>query len=191
MKEPSLTLSIVETLPLIFSAVALAVSLTALYFNHFRKKTKALLVLNNRLFDANEYGTERELSYTISNLGNQDIFVKEINYFYGNSPLGPFHHDSAFLDYPSTCIEVPMIVKQGEIKSLMLKHKVSEKFFTKEIEKKYEYRIVFLEVFSADGKRYDFVHDITELAPSHVGLDHPIWKSVGLKRVKMRKSKIA
>lgn len=191
MKEPSLIHSMIDTLPLFFSAVALAVSLTTLYFNHLRKTTKALLVLNSRLFGADKDGTERELSYTISNLGNQEIYVKEINYFYGNSPLGPFHHASSFLEYPSTCDEVPMIVKQGEIKSLLLKHKTSEKFFTQETEKKYEYRIVFLEVFSADGNRYDLVHDITELAPSHVDLNHSVWKSIGLQKIKMQKANIA
>lgn len=178
-----------DTLPIIFSAVALIVSLATLYFNHLRKHTKALFVLNSRLFGVSTSGTERELSYTISNLGNQEIFAKEINYFYGNSPLGPYKHGTPFLDYPSNCSEIPMIIKPGEIKSLVLKHKTNEAFFTHEIESEYKYRIVFVEAFSADGNRYCFVHDITELAPSHVNLDHSIWKSVKIQRIKSRKAK--
>jgi hypothetical protein len=180
--------SIGSALSLIFSAAALVVSLTTLYFNHLRKYTKALLLLNSRLFGLDIDGTERELSYTISNLGNQEIYVKEINYFYGNSPLGPFFHNSAFLDFPSNCDEVPMIVKQGEIKMLTLKHKTKAPSFNQETESAYKYRIISLEVYSANGKRYSLVHDITELTPSHVDLAHPVWMSVGLKRIKMRKA---
>jgi hypothetical protein len=161
------------------SVIALAASMIAIYLSHWHKSSKAILCLNSRLFDCLNEKTKRELGYTFSNTGNQELFVKDVSLLRGQSPLGNLKHESSYLIIPSNHIE-PFVIKPGEIKSFMLSHEVRYELSPDYDEELNKYTIVSLEVISANGKRFQVTHDITRLGPSGPDIKDKIWQGVPL-----------
>ncbi len=161
------------------SVIALAASVIAIYLSHWHKTSKAILCLNSRLFDFLNEKARRELSYRLSNTGTQELFVKDISLLRGQSPLGNLKNNSSYLIIPSNHIE-SFIVKPGEIKSFVLSHEVDYALAPDYDENKNKYILVTLEIISADGKRFQIVHDISNLGPSGPDIRDKIWAGVPL-----------
>lgn len=168
-----------DYIPHFFSFAALAISILALYLSHWHKSSKAILCLNSRLFNCIGKKTKRELSYTFSNTGNQELFVKDISLLRGQSPLGNLKHNSSYLVIPSNIVE-PFVIKPGEIKSFMLSHEVDYELAPDYDEVSNKYILVSLEVISANGKRFQITHDISNLGPSGPDIKDKIWAGVPL-----------
>ncbi|WP_084976558.1 hypothetical protein [Plesiomonas shigelloides] len=161
------------------SIIALASSILAIYLSHWHKTSKAILCLNDRLFDCLNGNMIRDLSYTLSNTGNQELFVKDVSLLLGQSPLGNLRDSSSFLVIPTNRIE-PFVIKPGEIRTFSLSHDVNFKLppdYNTELNK---YMIVSLEIISATGSRYQMTHDITKLGPSGPDIKDEIWKGIPL-----------
>ena len=168
-----------DYIPYFVSFASIVISLVALYLSHWHKSSKAVLCLNSRLFDCLDNKTKRQLSYTFSNTGNQELFVKNISLLRGQSPLGNLKHSSSYLVIPSNAIE-PFVIKPGEIKSFMLSHEVKHDIspdYDKELNK---YIVVSLEVISANGKRFQVTHDISNLGSTGPDIKDKIWAGVPL-----------
>jgi|GEM_PF-1210369 len=170
-----------DYIPYLVAFASLIISVIALYLSHWHKPSKAVLCLNSRLFDCLGKKTKRELSYTFSNTGNQELFVKEISILRGQSPLGNLKHSSSYLVIPSNSVE-PFVIKPGEIKSFMLSHELQYDVGPNYDEASNKYIIVSLEVISANGKRYQVTHDISNLGPSGPEIKDKIWRGVSLGR---------
>jgi len=161
------------------SMIALLLSSLAIYFSYWNKSTKALLCLNSRLFDCLGGKTIRELSYTFSNIGNQELYIKDISLLRGQSPLGNLKHESSYLVIPSNEVN-PFVIKPGEIRTFMLSHNVKYGLPSDYDELKNKYIVVSLEVISANGKRFQITHDITTLSASGPDLKDKIWEGISL-----------
>ena len=168
-----------DIISIAISVVALVASLIAIYLSHWHKSSKAILCLNSRLFDCLNEKTKRELSYTLSNPGNQELFVKDISLLRGQSPLGNLKHDSSYLIIPSNHIE-PFVIKPGEIKSFMLSHDVQYELAPDYDEEINKFTIVSLEIISANGKRFQITHDISRLGSSGPDIKDKIWQGIPL-----------
>jgi len=163
----------------VISVFALSVSMIALYLSHWHKSSKALLCLSSRFFDAAGDTTKRELNYTFSNVGNQELYIKHVSLLRGPSPLGNLKDDSAYLEIPSNVVE-PFVIKPGEIWPFTLSHDATYSHSSEYDRKSYKYTIVSLEIISANGNRYQVVHDITVLGPSGPDMKDKIWRGVPL-----------
>ena len=161
------------------SISALLLSLVAIYLSQWHKSSKALLCLNSRLFGCLGKTTTRELSYTFSNTGNQELYIKNISLLRGQSPSGNLKHESSYLVIPSNTVS-PFVIKPGEIHAFMLSHDVKYDLPPDYDEILNKYIIVSLEVISANGKRFHIAHDITNLGPSGPDLKDEIWKGFNL-----------
>jgi hypothetical protein len=168
-----------DYIPYFIALTSIVISLLALYLSHFHKSSKSVLCLNSRLFGCVGKTTTRELSYTYSNTGNQELFVKDISLLRGQSPLGSLNHNSSFLVIPSNLVE-PFVIKPGEIKTFMLSHNFQYDVGPDYDEVINKYILVSLEVISVDGSRYQVVHDISELGPTGPDLKDKIWHGVPL-----------
>lgn len=161
------------------SIFALAISVVAMYLSQWHKSSKAILCLNSRLFDCLGEKNRRELSYTFSNIGNQELFVKAVSLLRGQSSLGNLKYKSSYLEIPFNHIE-PFVIKPGEIKHFMLSHDVQYDLPPDYDETLNKYILVSLEVISANGKRFQAVHNIANLGPSGPELKDKIWSGVTL-----------
>ncbi|WP_231659138.1 MULTISPECIES: hypothetical protein [Pseudoalteromonas] len=168
-----------DFIPYYIALTSIVISLIALYLSHWHKSSKSVLCLNSRLFGCTGKKTTRELSYTYSNTGNQELFVKDISLLRGQSPLGHLKHNSSFLVIPSNSIE-PFIIKPGEIKTFMLSHDLQYDVGPDYDEALNKYILVSLEVISVNGGRYQVVHDISDLGPSGPDIKDKIWRGVPL-----------
>ena len=169
----------IDYFPYFIATTSIVISILALYFSHWHKSSKSVLCLNSRLFGCKGKATTRELSYTYSNTGNQELFVKDISLLRGQSPLGHLKHNSSFLVIPSNLIE-PFIIKPGEIKTFTLTHDLQydvEPDYDEDLNK---YILVSLEVISVDGNRYQVVHNISDLGPSGPDIKDKIWRGIPL-----------
>jgi len=167
----------IDIISIAISMTALLLSSVALYFSHFHKSTKALLCLNSRLFDCFGNKTTRELSYTFSNIGNQELYVKNISLLRGQSTLGNLKHESSYLMIPSNTVN-PFVIKPGEIRTFTLSHNVKYGLPADYDERLNKFILVSLEVISSNGKRFQITHDITNLGPDGPDLKDKIWQGV-------------
>jgi hypothetical protein len=161
------------------SFIAIVISVIALYMSHWHKSSKAILCLNSRFFDCIGEKNNRQLNYTFSNTGNQELYVKDISLLRGQSPLGNLKHHSSYLEIPSNCVE-PFVIKPGEIKAFTLTHDLKYDLPPDYDEKQNRYILVSLEVNSANGKRFQVTHDVTNLGPSGPDVKDRIWSGVSL-----------
>jgi hypothetical protein len=107
------------------------------------------------------------------------LFVKDVSLLRGQSPLGNLKHSSSYLVIPSNHID-PFIIKPGEIKLFILSHEVDYELATDYDEELNKYILVSLEVISANGKRFQVTHDISNLGPSGPDIRDKIWAGVPL-----------
>jgi hypothetical protein len=164
---------------MVVSVGAFLVSFMALYLSHLHKSPKAILCLNSRFFDCLSEKTNRELNYTFSNAGNQELYIKDIALLMGPSPLGHLKHDATYLEIPISRLD-PFVLKPGEIRPFTVVHEAAYRPPKESHPNQYRYTILSLEVISANGKRYQVAHDISELCATEPALKHPIWKGVPL-----------
>ena len=167
--------------PYLVSFFSLIISVIAIYLSHWHKPSKAVLCLSSRFFNPIGNKTMRELSYTFSNTGNQELFVKEISILRGQSPLGNLKHNSSYLVIPSNVVN-PFVIKPGEIKNFMVSHDTKYSLNNDLDEESNKYTIISLEVISAKGKRYQVTHDISKLGSSGPDIKDKIWRGVPLGR---------
>ncbi|MFP3343026.1 hypothetical protein DFO83_103283 [Idiomarina loihiensis] len=164
---------------MVVSVGAFLVSLIALYLSHWHKSSKAILCLNSRFFDCLSEKTNRELNYTFSNTGNQELYIKDIALLMGPSPLGHLKHDAPYLEVPINHLD-PFVLKPGEIRPFTVVHDAAYRPPKESDPNQHRHTILSLEVISANGKRYQVAHDISELGATGPALKHPIWKGVPL-----------
>lgn len=161
------------------SIFALLISLTSLYFSQWHKSAKAILCFNSRFFDCVEEKMERQLNYALSNIGNQELYIKDVALLIGPSPAGHLKYDASYLEVPTNRIE-PFVLKPGEIRPFTILHDASYQPPQNLVASEHKYTVLSLEVLSANGKRYQVTHDISDLGPTGPELKHPIWKGVAL-----------
>lgn len=165
---------------LAISICAFATSLLAIYLSHWHKPSKGILCLNNRLFNFSDRKMHRELNYVLSNVGSQELYIKEISLLMGPTPKGNLKDkDGRYIDVPKTPI-VPFVLKPGEIRPFTIKHAADYKPDEGTDSKKNKYTLVSIEIIAANGKRYQIAHDISDLGPKGPELDDPIWNGVPL-----------
>ncbi len=163
------------------SIVAVLISCFTLYLSHFRRSTKGVLTLCSHYFcqSTDENGFARELTYTFSNTGQQELFVKETSVLLGASPLGPLRHDSVYLNIDIYDKE-RYIVKPGQIKVFTIQYDLDFPLppdLDRTVDK---FTIVSLEVISANGSRYEVSHNISDIGPTLPGIKDKLWKGVML-----------
>ena len=166
---------------MVVSVGALLISLAALYFSHWHKSAKAILCFNSRFFHCVDNKTVRQLNYAFSNTGNQELYIKDVSLLLGPSSAGHLKYDAPYLEIPSNHVE-PFVLKPGEIRPFTIQHDASYKPPKGSVANEPQYTVLSLEVLSANGKRYQVTHNISELGPTGPELKHPIWKGVPLGR---------
>ncbi len=129
---------------LILATFALIISLFALYFSHFFKSSKAILCLSKKEI----YDRDRKLYYTLSNLGNQELFIQDIFITHNHTTRNIINYK-----YPDV-----FIIKPGEVKNFMLHEESELSKGSKGIS-----QIVKVNIIDSLGKRYIIKHDITNL----------------------------
>ena len=152
---------------LVLSLSAIIISIFALYFSHFFKSSKAILCLVKQ-----EYPDKRrKLYYTLSNIGNQELYIKHIYMF-----LKPINISK----YPMCKINniETFIIKPGEIKDFIIIEEIYHKIEDKDLSK-----IVNINIVSSLGKRYEINHNITNLL-SDTQLNDIIYNGITLTKVK-------
>ncbi|MHC8386821.1 hypothetical protein ACYZTM_01870 [Pseudomonas sp. MDT2-39-1] len=175
------------------SALALLVAATSFYYANVHKPAAAKLTLLGRSQDAevvavkidekNLYIQHRKiiskartnLSYSLSNTGKQALCVKSVEVLRGPSKSGNLRDSRPFLPISSPGIS-SFVLEPGDIKILEVGYD-DESDSQGLAENKY--RLLSLELVSADGSRYQVCHDITNVM-SIVSLHDPLWDGVSL-----------
>ena len=148
-----------ELLTITISSTALVASFCALYLQFFHKKTAIIGKLLNIKFDLPDNDYERELDYSVSNIGNQEILLNDVKFFEsGNSLLGC--ENDGHTVHKCKCMDSPYVLKPGEIKLFKVSTKIMESNLESKSKKRY---FIMFGFASADGKTYEILHDITEL----------------------------
>ncbi|GEK16228.1 hypothetical protein [Aliivibrio fischeri] len=170
-----------DLLTILVSVLALIMSMFAFYFSQFHKPSSGVLTYCSRYFGlgSKDKGMTRELTYTFSNTGKQGLYIKDVSILLGESPLGPLRHPSSYLIISTDPIK-PCVLLPGEIKEIQLIHEIHY-----DVPEEYEnlenkFTIVSLQVISADGKRYEVSHDISNLGPTGPELSDKMWQGVSL-----------
>ncbi len=172
-----------DLITIVFSAAAFVTSVIALYFSHLHRPSNAVLTLCSRFFGGgiDGKGMTRELTYTLSNTGKQSLYLKDVAILLGSSPLGPIRHRSSYLIIETDPVD-PCVISPSEIKEIQLIHPLKYLIPDEYKKLKDQFIIVQLEIISADGKRYELSHDITNLGPSGPDLADKIWQGVPLRK---------
>ncbi|MFL9597776.1 hypothetical protein [Aeromonas veronii] len=170
-----------DIVSIFLSLAAFFTSLFALYFSHFHKPASAVLTFCARYLNiaTKEKGMSRELIYTLSNTGKQGLYIKDISVLLGSSPLGPLRAQSSYLVIETDPIK-PCVLHSGDIKEIKLVHEVAYDVPEDYKILKKQFIIVCLQLISSDGKRYELVHDVTNLGPAPPELSDEIWQGVPL-----------
>ncbi|MGL0940511.1 hypothetical protein [Vibrio vulnificus] len=163
------------------SAAAFVTSCFAFYYSHLYKPSSAVLTFCSRYFGfaTQEKGMTRELTYTLSNTGKQGLYIKDVSILLGASPLGPLRHPSPYLVIDTDRID-PCVLEPGDIKEIKLVHETNYHIPEEYDALDKQFILVCLQIISADGKRYELSHDITELGPTGPELSHKMWQGVPL-----------
>ncbi|MDE1301838.1 hypothetical protein L9W85_17845, partial [Vibrio aestuarianus] len=170
-----------DIITIVVSVAAFVTSCFAFYYSHIHKPSSAVLTFCSRYFGfaTQEKGMTRELTYTLSNTGKQGLYIKDVSILLGASPLGPLRHPSSYLVIDTDRIE-PCVLEPGDIKEIKLVHETNYHIPEEYGALDKQFIIVCLQIISADGKRYELSHDITELGPTGPELSHKMWQGVPL-----------
>jgi len=166
----------IDLLTLIISGIALVASSLALYFQFFHRKTAILGRLLHINYDFPDENFERELNYSIINLGNQEILLNDVEFLEGYSTRGRAHDSYTVHKYK--CSDSPYVLKPGEIKVLKIFTKVEKSEPETNSKKRYFIMFVFA---SAEGKVSEIYHDITKLHSRYNKEEAAVWKPFTLK----------
>jgi hypothetical protein len=166
-----------EIITLTFSGIAILVSLITSYYQFFWKQTKA----NFRLvwIQNNEGRFDRKYCYVISNPGNQELLLNSIHLLTGNSDKGMASESYGGHDIESS--DYPKVIKVGEIApvNICINSDVYEKL--DEHNKKV---FIMFEFVSVNGRKKEFLHDITAIGENHSKEEMKVWESNLLKGFK-------
>jgi len=165
-----------ELLTVIISSTALVASFCALYLQFFHKKTAILGRLLDINYDLPDDNYERALYYSISNLGNQEILLNDVEFLEGHSARGRKHDGYTVHKYK--CIDSPYVLKPGEIKLFKVYTKIKESKRESTSAKRYFIMFVFA---SAEGKLSEIFHDITKLNSINNKEEKAAWKPFTLR----------
>ncbi|EOW9346707.1 TPA: hypothetical protein RQL27_004264 [Vibrio vulnificus] len=159
------------------SLVALLLSGLAFYFSHFYRPIKGMLTLCSLKFHSKNSELCMKLRYTVSNVGKQSFSVVDAKLLLGKKPPLIKTHDTFVLNNN----KVPVfVIEPGEIQNIEFIYPI-EHYPPPSVEALDQKRMVtFLSVISADGKRFEFIHDFTALAGKPSSQGH--WGSVLLKK---------
>ena len=105
-----------ELFTLIISGTALVAAFVSLYFQFFHRKTAILGKLLDINYQCPDEGFDQELNYSLSNLGNQEILLNDVEYLEGYTTHGRAHDGYTVHKYK--CSDSPCVLKPGEIKLL-------------------------------------------------------------------------
>lgn len=175
------------------SVLALLVAATSFYFANVHKPAALKLTILERSQDAevisfktderNIYIQHRKvvskaktnLSYSVSNTGKQALCIKSVEVLRGPSRQGNLRDPRPFLVVSGGQVS-SFVIESGDIKILEVSYD-HESDQSQSSEDKY--RMLSLEVVSADGSRYQVCHDITNVM-SVASLHDPLWDGVSL-----------
>ena len=175
------------------SVLALLVAATSFYFANVHKPAALKLTILERSQDAemisvktderNFYIQHRKvvskaktnLSYSVSNTGKQALCVKSVEVLRGPSRHGNLRDPMPFLVVSGGQVS-SFVIESGDIKILEVSYDHESDQSQRSEDK---YRMLSLEVVSADGSRYQVCHDITNVM-SVVSLHDPLWDGVSL-----------
>ena len=163
-----------EIVTICISILALFIALSSLYFQFYYRKTK----LNGRLIGVS-YGKsdyDAELNYSLSNMGNQEILISDIEFLDGNSDLGRAKDGYRKLKYE--CSDYPYVLKPGEIKLTKILIKSSE---LSDVKEKGNRAFIMFELTSTTGRQYEILHEISELKGRIYPKETKLWNPFTLK----------
>jgi hypothetical protein len=145
-----------EIITFSISTSALFIALASLYVQFFHRKTK----LNGRLISVS-YGKDDfdvELNYSLSNMGNQEILISDIEFLDGNSNRG--RAKDGYTRLKDECSDYPYVLKPGEIKLIKVSIKSSE---LTDVREKGNRAFIMFEFTSTAGRQYEILHEVSEL----------------------------
>ena len=165
-----------EIITLLISISALLVSFVALYLQFFYRRTAILGKLIGINYHPQDENYERVLNYSISNLGNQEILLNDIEFLEGNTGLG--RALDAYEVHKCRCHDSPYVLKPGEIKLFVVFTKKKESKRISKHEKKYFIMFYFT---STKGKNFEIFHEITKTDSINNKEEKTAWESFTLK----------
>ena len=185
-----------ELFTLIISGIAIMASFVSIYFQFFHRKTAILgklLLTNYQISDDN---FDQELNYSLSNLGNQEVLLSDVEYLDWHTTRGRAYNGYSVHKYK--CPDSPCVLKPGEIKLLKVcTKKETGKRLPSRVPKKKETgkslpgsdkRFFIMFVFtSSEGKNSEIFHDITKLHSKDHEEEKLIWKPFTLKETAKEK----
>ncbi len=165
-----------ELFTLIISGIALIASFVAIYFQFFHRKTAILGKLLHINYQIPDEGFDQELNYSLSNLGNQEVLLNDVEYLEGHTTHGRAHDGYTVHKYK--CPDSPCVLKPGEIKLLKVYIKYEKGKPLSSSEKRFFIMFVFT---SVEGKSSEIFHDITKQHSKDRKEEKLIWKPFTLK----------
>jgi hypothetical protein len=154
---------------LILSITAVIISIVALYFSYFFKSSKAILSLVKQ----EDLGNSRKLYYTLSNVGNQELFIRHVLIF-----LKPINITCLQIPLANINVIEPFIIKPNQIKYFTINEEKYNDTIKEDI-----YKILNIHILNSFGKRFEINHNITKLK-SDTKLKDIIYDGVSLKKLK-------
>jgi hypothetical protein len=165
-----------ELFTLIISAIALIASFVSIYFQFFHRKTAILGKLLSINYEVPNEDFDQELNYSLSNLGNQEVLLNDVEFLEGNSSRGLAHDGYTLHKYK--CLDSPYVLKPGEIKLIKVYTKLKKTKHHSNSGNKFFIAFAFT---SLEGKSLEILHDITKQHSNDPKEENPTWKPFTLK----------
>lgn len=166
------------------SLSAFLVSLFSLYFSHFHKPSAAVLSMTGRDYSPEYYvdgqlvsSSQRNIYYCLSDTGRKSLYVKEVTRLRGLSTLGNLRDHRPYTVLSANKIE-PFVIDPGEVYPFTIVHDMDNLALLDDEENVPLYELLCIEIISADGKRYQMCHNITDMPTYGMQLDHPYYDGV-------------
>lgn len=159
-----------EITTLFISSLALIVSLVSVYFQFLRKHSKANFRLVRIGYSQNAF--DMELSYIVSNFGNIDLLLNDVEFVSGKSDKGPGIEPYSVLEFE--CKNYPIVIEPGKIKQVfvLIKSEIFEKRDSS------ENLYTMFQFISANGKKKEFLHDISHLKEFQSKKEQLTWRKI-------------
>jgi len=112
-----------------------------------------------------------ELEYSLSNVGNLQLLLKDIELLTGRNPLGKAVTSYHVSD--SNCPEIPIVIEPNQVKLIRV-HFLNDTI--EKAKKNKERCFVTFAIVSPQAKMYEIMHDITALGEHRTEAECLIWK---------------
>jgi len=165
-----------ELLTVVISITALFASFSALYLQFFHKRTAILGKLLDICYDHIDDNYDRAYNYSMSNIGNQEVLLNDIEFLEGQSAKGREH--DAYSVHKYMCEDSPYVLKPGEIKMFKVFTKIKKS--KRKSTAKQKFYIMFV-LTSTEGKTFEILHDITKSNSINSDEEKATWKPFTLK----------